>query len=65
MRELLDLYNHEDQGTQLSRTVEVAEKRLAAMEAQRAELEIAITDLRQQLVWARSILDGRGTDAAE
>lgn len=65
MRELLDLYNHEDQGTQLSRTVEVAEKRLAAMEAQRAELEIAIADLRQQLVWARSILDGRGTDAAE
>lgn len=65
MRELLNLYDHDDQATQLSRTVEVADKRLAAMETQRAELEIAITDLRQQLAWARSILEGRGADAAE
>ena len=65
MRELLDLYDHDDQSTQLSRTVEVAEKRLAAMETQRTELEVAITDLRQQLAWARTILAGRGSDAAE
>ncbi|MFT3972554.1 MAG: MerR family DNA-binding transcriptional regulator [Amaricoccus sp.] len=60
MRELLDLYDHDGQATQLARTVEVAEKRLADMEAQRAELDIAIADLRQQVAWGRSILDNRG-----
>ncbi|HEU0222731.1 MAG TPA: MerR family DNA-binding transcriptional regulator [Paracoccaceae bacterium] len=47
MRELLDLYDLGDQGeTQRRRTLAKAQERLAAMEAQRAELDAAITDLR-------------------
>lgn len=60
MRELLDLYDHDGEATQLARTCEVAETHLAAMEAQRAELDAAIADLRQQLAWARAVLGGRG-----
>jgi DNA-binding transcriptional MerR regulator len=63
MRELLDLYDHDGQATQLARTCEVASRRLAAMEAQRAELDTAIADLRQQLAWARSVLADRSTAA--
>lgn len=65
MRELLDLYDHDGQATQLARTYAVAEKRLAAMEAQQAELATAITDLREQIDWARTVLDRRSSDAAE
>jgi len=65
MRELLDLYDNDGQATQLARTVEVASRRLAAMEAQRAELDTAIADLRHQLAWARSVIDDRGGQAAE
>lgn len=65
MRELLDLYDRDGQATQLARTYAIAEKRLAAMEAQRAELDTAIGDLREQLAWARSVLDRRTADAAE
>ncbi len=35
-------------------------ERLRAMEAQRAELEVAIADLRQQMSWARDVLARRG-----
>lgn len=65
MRELLDLYDNDGEATQLARTVEVASRRLAEMEAQRAELDTAIAELREQLAWARSVLDGRGGQAAE
>lgn len=65
MRELLDLYDHDGEATQLARTYHVAEKRLAEMEDQRAELDAAIADLRQQLAWARGVLDQRGDDAAQ
>ena len=65
MRELLDLYDRDGQATQLARTYAVAEKRLAAMEAQQAELATAITDLREQIDWARTVLDRRSSDAAE
>lgn len=65
MRELLDLYDHDGQATQLARTYEVASRRLAAMEAQRAELDTAIADLRQQLAWARATLVQRRAEAAE
>lgn len=64
MRELLDLYDNDGESTQLSRTYEVAKERLASMETQRAELDTAIADLRQQLSWARSVLE-RGAEAAE
>lgn len=65
MRELLDLYDQDGQATQLARTYEVAERRLAAMEARRAELDTAIADLRERLAWARSVLENRGAEAAE
>ena len=65
MRELLDLYDNDGQATQLARTVEVASRRLAAMEAQRAELDTAIDELRRQLAWARSVLNDRGGAAVE
>ena len=65
LRELLDLYDHDGQATQLARTVDVAGQRLAEMEAQRAELDTAIADLRQQLAWARATLAQRHADAAE
>lgn len=64
MRELLDLYDNDGEATQLTRAYDVGKERLAAMEAQRAELDTAIADLRQQLSWARSVLE-RGAEAAE
>ena len=57
MRELLDLYDNDGQATQLARTVEVASRRLAAMEAQRAELDLAIADLTRQLALAERTTD--------
>lgn len=52
IRQLLDLYNPEAQNAaQMKRTFEIAQERLAAMEAQRAELDEAISDLKQQLTW--------------
>ena len=55
IRQLLDLYDRGDQQlTQLQRTYEVALERLADMERQRAELDVAIEDLKQQLEWGRN-----------
>lgn len=55
IRQLLDLYDMGDQQrTQFKRTYEVGLKRLAAMEAQRDELNQAIADLRAQLEWGRA-----------
>ncbi len=57
IRELLDLYDIGDQGaTQLARIRSLAAERLAAMEAQRTELEGAIADLRRQLAVADDLL---------
>jgi len=55
IRQLLDLYDMGDQQlTQLQRTYEVALERLSDMESQRAELDVAIEDLKKQLEWGRS-----------
>jgi len=55
IRQLLDLYDMGDQQlTQLQRTYEVALERLFDMERQRAELDVAIEDLKKQLEWGRS-----------
>lgn len=55
IRQLLDLYDMGDQQlTQLQRTYEVALERLSDMERQRAELDVAIEDLKKQLEWGRS-----------
>lgn len=57
LRQLLDLYELDDQQeTQLVKTYEVAKQHLAEMEQQKAELETAIDDLRQQIEWGRQHL---------
>jgi DNA-binding transcriptional MerR regulator len=50
IRQLLDLYDAGDQQqTQLTRAYEIARTRLSEMERQRAELDAAIAELREQL----------------
>jgi DNA-binding transcriptional MerR regulator len=57
IRQLLDLYDMGDQqATQLRRTYAIAQARLASMEAQRAELDTAIAELRDQLAWGARML---------
>ncbi|QYX56096.1 MerR family DNA-binding transcriptional regulator [Roseovarius sp. SCSIO 43702] len=57
IRQLLDLYDTGDQQyTQMKETLAVASERLAAMQAQRDELDQAIDDLREQMDWVRNIL---------
>ena len=57
VRKLLELYRMDDgQQTQLSRTLEVARGHLADMQAQRAELDEAIAELRDQMAWAENKL---------
>ena len=64
IRQLLDLYDVDDQQTtQLARTHALALDRLGAMEAQRAELDDAITDLRQRIAASEAMLARRNTAA--
>ena len=57
IRQLLDLYHMGDQQqTQLIRTCELARERLADMERQRAELDEAIDELKEQLQWGESMI---------
>ncbi len=57
IRQLLDLYDRGDQQfTQLSRAYEIAQERLADMERQRDELDVAIEDLRDQMKWGDQML---------
>ena len=68
IRQLLDLYYVGDQqATQLTRTIDIARDRLDDMERQRAELDVAIHDLRSQMSLVEDMLASRGTarDAAE
>ena len=67
IRQLLDLYDIGDQQrTQMQRTYELAQQRLAEMEQQHAELGEAIADLREQLKWGeRMIAANDQTKAAE
>ncbi len=59
-RQLLDLYDRDDaQIAQLSQTFEIAKARLADMERQRAELDEAIADLKDQLAWGAQMLAAR------
>ena len=52
IRQLLDLYHMDDgQEAQLSKSYEMAERHLADMEAQKTELEEAISELKQQMAW--------------
>ncbi|MEM1431274.1 MAG: MerR family DNA-binding transcriptional regulator [Pseudomonadota bacterium] len=57
IRQLLDLYYVGDQQvTQLTRTHEVATTHLTHLERQRAELDGAIAELKEQLVWVENKL---------
>ncbi len=57
IRQLLDLYDSGDQQhTQMTRTYELAGERLRDMERQRAELDDAIAELRDQMEWVARML---------
>ncbi len=60
IRQLLAMYDRapHQQEAQLKRTYEIAAERLAQMERQRAELDEAIAELREQMDWGASVLDG-------
>lgn len=63
IRELLDLYHMDDsQVTQLSKTYDLALRHLAEMEAQRAELDQAIDELKKQIDWGAKELARRKTN---
>ena len=65
IRQLLDLYDRDDsQVTQLTRTHQVATSRLADMERQRAELDLAIDDLRAELAAVGAMIAARGKQTA-
>jgi len=57
IRQLLDMYDRDGhQEAQLSRTCEIARDRLTVMERQRADLDDAIAELKEQLIWAEEVL---------
>ena len=57
IRQLLDLYYVGDQQeTQLSRTLDIARERLQDMERKRAELDVAIYDLKSQMSLVQEML---------
>lgn len=57
IRQLLDMYDRDGSNeAQLLRTYEIAKDRLAQMEAQRAELDVAIADLKTQLAEGKKAL---------
>jgi DNA-binding transcriptional MerR regulator len=57
IRQLLELYDAGDQQlTQLTRTFQLAQERLADMIAQRDELNEAIDDLKEQLKWGQDMI---------
>ena len=67
IRQLLDLYHMGDsQQTQLAQTLELAQKHLADMIAQRDELNVAIEELTTQMEWGAKRLATltTGQDAA-
>lgn len=57
IRQLLDLYDLGDgQYTQVSRSYQIGRERLAAMIAQRDDLNDAISELQEQLRWGEKML---------
>ncbi|NCM97152.1 MAG: MerR family DNA-binding transcriptional regulator [Rhodobacterales bacterium] len=66
MRQLLDLYDHDGNSVeQIARSCELARARLTEMEAQRAELDQAIAELKEQLTWGADMLAAQRRPAAE
>ena len=63
IRQLLDMYGIGDQqATQYKRTYELANERLQDMEQQRAELDVAITELREQIKWGVDLMASKNID---
>lgn len=63
IRQLLDLYHMGDsQQTQLARTLDLARVHLADMEAQKAELDEAIGELKAQMAWGTERLAALNKD---
>lgn len=57
IRQLLDLYDLGDQQqTQIRRTYEVATERLKALIAQKEEIDTAIEDLKNDLLWGEEMM---------
>ncbi len=57
IRQLLSLYDAGDQQlTQLTRTYQIAQERLADMISQRDELDEAIEELKEQLKWGADMI---------
>ena len=57
IRQLLDMYaGGRGQEVQLLRTYELAQGRLTEMETQRADLDAAIADLKNQMTWGAEVL---------
>lgn len=57
IRQLLDLYDVGDQQqSQLEQTYEVARQRLADMVRQRDDLNVAIEELKEQMVWGEKMI---------
>lgn len=66
IRQLLDLYSREGgEEEQLRRTYAIAQDRLAQMEAERAEMDSAIADLKDQIAWGHEALATLRRAAAE
>ena len=65
IRQLLDLYDVGDQQqTQYTRTITLAETHLNELKGQRAELDEAIRELSDQLEWGRKMLASMDQDEA-
>ncbi len=66
IRQLLAMYEPDGSNqTQMLRTYDLAKERLAQMEAQRAELDLAIADLKTQLAEGERIIAAFRPSAAE
>ena len=66
IRLLLDMYGAgAGESAQLARTYDVAQARLATMEAERAALDQSIADLKNQLAWGAEMLASARREAAE
>ncbi len=66
IRQLLDMYDRDrDEIAQIARGQEVAASRLAQMEAERAELDTSIAELKAQMAWADGMIKAGRKTAAE
>ena len=65
IRQLLDLYDLDDQkNMQLTRTLEMAERRKSEMQSQRDEIDTTIAELEEQIALGRKMLAEQKTHAA-